>query len=180
VTVWDLDALRAATLAELGEQVGPVERAALAMLDWELISKSLGMAARDIAIRGALSLVLAPVRLGPAAEALLGVVDGVYDFLSWRDKVLLADIELLTESRDTRRILSADPSLVPLFLDVVGILGDAAAIAKLPRIVRALGRVQLVGLAAISVELVPALARLGIALVQREEARERARAESGR
>ena len=148
VSVWDLDALRETTLAELGEQASPVQRAALALLDREQLMKTLTGALADFAGQTALKLVLAPTGLSLAAELLLDVVDGVYAYAEYHDKELLAVSELFAAAPDARRILSRDPSLVQLLLAAIPILGDGAAIARMPRLVRALGRLQLVAVLA--------------------------------
>jgi hypothetical protein len=164
VTVWDLDELRATTLAEMGEQVGPVEQAALNLLDGMLLRATLGTVAKDFAAQVALSLVLAPTGASLAVNALLGVVDGIHELSSYWDRQLLARSELLAASKEVRRIMSYDPSVVPLFVAVVGIVGDAAAIARLPRLVRALNRLNLlVLLGTAGPDLVAVLAKVALA-----------------
>jgi hypothetical protein len=180
VSVWDLDALRATTLAEMGEQIGPVERAALDTLDGEIFWKSLATTAKDFAARRALDFALGPV-LGVAADALLGLIDGIYDYVTYRDKLLLGNSELLAQSPAARRILSCDPSLVPIFLDAIGFLGDATAIAKWPRLAHALRQTHTAILTLdAGPELVKALAQLAIALVEREDKEEREKEQRNR
>jgi hypothetical protein len=181
VTVWDFDALRATALAEMGEQIGPVERAALDALDWEVFWRSLAAMGKDFAVRRALDVALGPTGLGPAADALLGLIDGIYDYVAWTDKLLLSNSELLAQSPAARRILSCNPSIVPVFLDAVNFLGDASAIKKLPRLAGALRRTQMAVFALdAGPEIIRALAQLAIALVEGEDKEEREKGQQKR
>jgi hypothetical protein len=170
VTVWDLDALRAAALKDLGTQVGPVERAALEALDWAVFTKTLKGAVAETAVRRALDIALGPTGLGVAIDALLGVIDGVYDYVSYYDQALLAKSELLSQSAATRRILTANPSLAPLFLDLVGSLGDAAAVMKWPRVASRLRQLHLSAFVGVlGTEALPLLRQLAVAAESEEK-----------
>jgi hypothetical protein len=174
VTVWDLDALRVTTLAAMGTQIGPVQRAALDSLDWTVFERTLITTAEDIAVRRALDVALTPTGLGVVLDALLGVIDGIYDYVSYRDQALLAKSELLAASGTARRILTHDPSLVPVFLDVVGILGDAATVVKFPRIAQQLRRLHTtVLLATAGPEFTTILTQVVVALVAGQDSDKR-------
>jgi hypothetical protein len=146
VCVWDLDLIWATTEARLREQdLAGAEEAALVLLRAELLSVSLATSARDLAATMVLSTVagvLAPP-LAPVVVGLLAAIDAYHEFAIYRRQAVLFDSEFFSAAEASRRILNRSPSLIPLLLALVNLVGDAAAVLRLPGVVKVFGRANL-------------------------------------
>jgi hypothetical protein len=149
VCLWDLDLIRSETFARMRDDIGDVEDAALHILDLKVASTELIKAGRDLVITLGFGLALSTVSGGLTSVvfAFMGMLDAVYEYTRHQNLQLLASSELLSSAATARRILSREPSLVPLFLALVGVAGDAAAMAKFVKLAKVLDKANLLLLA---------------------------------
>lgn len=147
VSVWDLDATRAATMQRLleSEEAGPLEQATLLHVDLELMRAGVEKALRDTAVSLGLGLALAPVSapLAGGVFALFGVLDALHEAEIRETTGRLVSAELLASAAGARRLLTRNPSAMPLFLALVGIVGDVAAVGRMVSVARTLDAAQL-------------------------------------
>ena len=143
VCVWDLDVIRSTTETSLRSraELDAVGETALRLLDSELGITALRKAGRDLAVGLALGLTLGPTVLLP-----LALVDACYELMTYRQGTMLADVEtveLANSAVAAKRIMTRNPSLLPVLLALMSVVGDVAAIGQFEEVVHKLGRAQL-------------------------------------
>jgi hypothetical protein len=141
--VWDLDVIRSTTETSLRSraELDAVGETALRLLDSELGITALRKAGRDLAVGLALGLTLGPTVLLP-----LALVDACYELMTYRQGTMLADVEtveLANSAVAAKRIMTRNPSLLPVLLALMSVVGDVAAIGQFEEVVHKLGRAQL-------------------------------------
>ncbi|MEO7863533.1 MAG: hypothetical protein ABIU05_24470 [Nitrospirales bacterium] len=147
VTVWDMDLIRAETEHRLSQdgQIEFVEQVALTLLDNQISWKSLTGALKDIGINIALSISI-NVASAPGAIGfftLLGIYEAAQEWSIVKTQGVLATSEEIAAVGSVRRIISRQPSFVPLLLSLMGIAGGVSALSKLQKLAKVLDDAQL-------------------------------------